>query len=146
MLVRATETDIETYLSIDMAVASKTYSHLTAREHVMEYLVRGPVYLIQATGRTVGTISYHIENGIADISGLAIHPDYQGRGLARQALELILQEIKGVTKIVLVTHPDNLKAIALYMSFGFKISERKENYFGDGEPRIIMEKQDFIGK
>jgi ribosomal protein S18 acetylase RimI-like enzyme len=32
-----------------------------------------------------------------------------------------------------------VQAMGLYQSFGFRVIERKENYYGDGEPRNILE-------
>jgi ribosomal-protein-alanine N-acetyltransferase len=58
--------------------------------------------------------------------------------LARKAMIHVLNEIELVKRIDLVTHPDNTKAINLYESLGFKIESTIENYFGDGEPRIVM--------
>ena len=53
-------------------------------------------------------------------------------------MTFVLEEFRDVKRIDLVTHPDNIKAIALYQSLGFAIESRKENYYGDGEPRIVM--------
>jgi len=40
-------------------------------------------------------------------------------------------------RIELVTHPDN-PALKLYESLGFTVESRKENYWGDGEPRLVL--------
>jgi ribosomal protein S18 acetylase RimI-like enzyme len=53
---------------------------------------------------------------------------------------MILEELKDYKRIELVTHPDNKSAIKLYFSFGFLTEKQMENYFGDGEPRILMAK------
>jgi putative acetyltransferase len=75
----------------------------------------------------------------AYISGLAIMPEFQGQGIANEAMKLILEELKDIKTIDLVTHPKNEKAIKLYKSLGFKqTGEQMENYFNDGEPRIKM--------
>lgn len=55
-------------------------------------------------------------------------------------MDSILALAKSAPKIDLVTHPENTKAIRLYESLGFKIAERKENYYGDGEPRVVLVK------
>jgi ribosomal-protein-alanine N-acetyltransferase len=52
----------------------------------------------------------------------------------------LLEEAKGCARIDLVTHPDNAAAIALYGSLGFALESRKEDYFGDGEPRVVMQR------
>ncbi len=67
-------------------------------------------------------------------------PEHQGQGIAKIAMEYILSEIGEAKRIDLVTHPENNKAVNLYASLGFAIESRKEDYFGDGEPRIVMVK------
>ena len=52
-------------------------------------------------------------------------------------MKQFIAKVSGASKIWLVTHPEN-KAVKFYESFGFKITERKENYFGDGTPRVKM--------
>jgi len=69
---------------------------------------------------------------------LVIHPNFQGQGIGREAVLFRLEKLKGVKRVWLVTHPENFKIINLYQSLGFKIEKRLENYFGDGEPRIIL--------
>jgi ribosomal-protein-alanine N-acetyltransferase len=101
--------------------------------------MKSKVYLIKEGDETVGGISYEMKTSDhAYIDGLVIKPQYQGRGLGRAATVKILDELKDVPLIDLVTHPENERAIKLYESLGFVIGERKENYFGDGEPRIVM--------
>ena len=90
---------------------------------------------------TVGSISYQIKNKThAYISGLIIKPEFQKQGLAKKALSLLLEKLKNYQKLSLVVHPEN-PAIKLYLSFGFAIKSRKENYFGDGQPRLVMVKE-----
>jgi ribosomal-protein-alanine N-acetyltransferase len=77
----------------------------------------------------------------AYIDGILVKPSHQGRGLGRAATVKLLEELKDIPLVDLVTHPDNERAIKLYESLGFVVGERKENYFGDGEPRIVMKLQ-----
>ncbi len=135
----ATEADIEAYIAIEHKVKGRTYSAITTEEGVREEFAKGPVYMIKRGAEIVGMISYEIkEDNSAYISGLTIDPKYQGLGLAKIAMKQVLDEIGGSKKVWLLTHPDNVKAVSLYQSLGFKIGERKENYFGDGEPRIVL--------
>ena len=69
---------------------------------------------------------------------MVINPRFQGQGIAREAMMIILEKFKDVKRIDLLTHPDNIKAINLYQSLGFMAESRKENYYGDGEPRIVI--------
>lgn len=58
-------------------------------------------------------------------------------GIGRAVLEQILSEFQYVKRIDLVTHPEN-PALGLYQSLGFAVEERKENFYGDGEPRLVL--------
>lgn len=88
----------------------------------------------------MGDVAYQMKNeNHAYISGLAVAKEFQGQGIAKQAMQIILEKLKNVELIDLVTHPENTKAIKLYESLGFKqVGEPMEDYFGDGEPRIRM--------
>ena len=135
----ATIADIERYIEMEQKVVSKLYSALVIPEEVIKEMKKGPVYMIMERDTVVGSVSYYKkEDQSIYISGLVIDPDYQGRGIARKVMLQILSEIKGEPRVKLVTHPDNIRAVNLYESLGFKITDRKENYFGDGEPRIEL--------
>ncbi len=138
-LQKATIADIEDYIAIEKKVTSRTYASITEEEEVKKEFENGFVYMIKKDDKSVGIISYEIKDDeSAYISGLSIDPDFQGQGIGRIALVKILNEINNVLKVWLITHPDNFRAIKLYESLNFKITGRKENYFGDGEPRIIL--------
>jgi len=138
-LQKATIAYIEDYIAIEKKVTSRTYASITEEEEVKKEFENGFVYMIKKDDKSVGIISYEIKDDeSAYISGLSIDPDFQGQGIGRIALVKILNEINNFSKVWLITHPDNFRAIKLYESLNFKITGRKENYFGDGEPRIVL--------
>lgn len=140
-LRRATLEDADIVATIEGSVSGiKVYSALTGRGEIEKEIKNSIFYLIEKDGEVVGNVSYEMKGkSHAYMSGLAVMPKFQGQGIARQAVEIILSELKDVKVIDLVTHPENEKAIKLYESFGFKkAGEIIENYFGDGEPRIRM--------
>lgn len=139
-LRRAAISDIPTLLILEESVAgTKIYSPMLKEEEWIKELGKGVVYIIEKDGEAVGNISYErINKDNVYISGLAIHPKFQGQGIAHEAVVHILKELKDIKMIDLVTHPDNIKALKLYQSLGFTIESRKENYFGDGEPRLVL--------
>jgi len=140
-LKRATLEDIDKILEVEKSViGTKIYSGLAGRDDAEKELAENIYFLIIKDGRVVGDISYQMKDGgQAYISGLAVGKEFQGQGIAREAIKILLEQLKDTKLIDLVTHPENEKAINLYKSFGFKqIGEPMENYFGDGEPRIKM--------
>lgn len=101
-------------------------------------MASGPVLLIQKDEVNVGSLSYEQKDNHIHIRGVVVIPEYQGQGIARKVLSDFLSEHKNVEKIDLVTHPDNAPALHLYKSLGFVVDSRIENYYGDGEPRLVM--------
>jgi len=141
-LQKAAIEDLPTLISIEESVANlKIYSAITSEDEWREELAKSTVYIIKKENVPVGDISYEMKNdSYAHLSGFAIIPQFQGQSIGREALTLVLEELKGVKRIDLVTHPYNTPAIMLYLSFGFSIESWKDNYFGDGEPRIVLAK------
>ena len=118
----------------------KTYSAMLEQSEWEDAIKNGPVFLVKDSEQeNIGYVSYELKsNNHAYISGIVIVPKFQGQGLAKRIMNHVLEEIHVIKRIDLVTHPDNIKAIKLYESLGFTIESRKENYFGDGEPRVTM--------
>lgn len=135
--IKATDTDIATYISIVKKVNSKIYMAVMTADEVRAEMNRGPLYMIRSGNDTVGIISYETRpDGSVYITELVIDPQFQGKGYGRAAMQKVLSEI-GTAPVSLITHPENAPAIRLYESLGFyKSGVRKENMFGDGEPRI----------
>ncbi|WED24635.1 GNAT family N-acetyltransferase [Vibrio sp. JC009] len=59
---------------------------------------------------------------------MAVHPDYQGRGVGKQLLAELFRRIT-VPGLRLGVHPENRAAIALYKKFGFCHYETPEKGF-----------------
>ncbi len=80
----------------------------------------------------------------ADITNVAVHPDYRKRGLGKQILEKLLCDAaaRGVRQMYLEVRKSNMAAQALYTTCGFvSVGERKNYYTDNGEDAVIMEKQ-----
>ncbi|MFZ2555235.1 MAG: GNAT family N-acetyltransferase [Minisyncoccia bacterium] len=136
----ATSADIPVLTRLEQSVAgTHIYSPMLEAQEWEEELARAKVFLIENNSGVVGNVSYEkMADGSVYISGLVIEPRFQGQGIARKTLENILKRLRGVKKVWLVTHPENVSAISLYQSLGFVVQERIENYYDDGEPRIKM--------
>lgn len=139
-LERATSDNIDDFLELERSVEGhSTYSAMTNRAEVLEEIRKNVVYLIRKDDHTVGSIMYEMKTPKhAHISGLVVHPDVQGQGIGKAAMIKVLKELAYIPVIDLVTHPDNERAIRLYESLGFTLGECIENYFGDGEPRVVL--------
>ncbi len=135
-LVEGTEADFETFFALEQKLAGPTYWPETTREQI--YGDNKIFFMIKSGEQTVGQLQYEKqEDNTIYLNVLAIDPDFQGKGFGKEAMKQFLAMVSNASKVWLVTHPDN-GAIKLYESFGFKITERKENYFGNGTPRVKM--------
>ena len=139
-LKKANVSDISTLLMLEKSVAgTMIYSPMLKESEWVEEFKKGVIYLIEKDNIVVGSVAYEKKDeDHVYISGLVIHPQSQGQGIAHKALQKLLEELNNIKRIDLVTHPENERALKLYQSFGFKIESRKENYFGDGEPRLVL--------
>lgn len=140
IFAKATPEDIPVLLEIEESVSGvSTYSPMLDADEWVEEIQKENVYLIKKDGIVVGNISYERSgDSHVYISGLVISPAFQGQGIARESLKKLLNDLGGIQKIDLVTHPENHKALELYQSLGFVIESRKEDYYGDGEPRLVL--------
>ena len=79
----------------------------------------------------------------ADITNVAVHPDYRQKGLGKQVLKRALEDAgaRGVTQLFLEVRVSNEAAQALYSACGFaRVGERKKYYADNQEDAVIMAK------
>ena len=89
-------------------------------------------------GYTQGGINFAKKEGW--ILSLATKKSERGRGIGRKLSERVIEllKTKRANSIYLTVHPDNLPAVELYQKLSFKSHEKVMNYYGDGEPRLVM--------
>lgn len=80
----------------------------------------------------------HKDNQI-EIGSIGIPEKFQSKGYGSAIMDYILKNNPD-KKIWLVTHPKNTKALFLYLRKGFEITGWIDNCFGDGQPRLKLEK------
>jgi len=140
---KATVDDVAEFLCMEKStIGSKIYSRISDEQEAKEEIENNEVYFIVKNGKNIGSLEYQIQDhGCAYLSGLVILPEFQGQGIARKATEFRLDKVGHMKRVYLVTHPHNSKIIILYLSLEFHIESWKDNYFGDGEPRIVLAKE-----
>jgi ribosomal protein S18 acetylase RimI-like enzyme len=137
--ISATLADIPALIAMEREQGDyKTYSPILEEEEWVEEMRTCTVFLLLLGKAAVGSVAF--EQKAIDhlyLSGLLVRPAYRGRGFGRRALEYMFATHPAVRRYDLHTHPDN-PALKLYESVGFRVEERLENFYGDGEPRVIM--------
>ncbi|PGL70576.1 GNAT family N-acetyltransferase [Bacillus sp. AFS055030] len=79
-----------------------------------------------------GFLAYSEDENEYQICRLVVHPSYFKRGIASKLVDYFLNEIAKKKKIIVSTGSENLPAINLYKSFGFKFQKSIEvapNFF-----------------
>ncbi|MFJ8066076.1 GNAT family N-acetyltransferase [Psychrobacillus sp. NPDC096426] len=99
------------------------------------WIVRG----IEVDDKTIGFTMYGLDEDTKNywICRLMIDHTSQGKGYGREAIQLILDDMKqleGCETIYLSTEPDNEVAIKLYESFGFQ----KTGNINEGEAEFVL--------
>jgi ribosomal-protein-alanine N-acetyltransferase len=77
----------------------------------------------------------------AHITILAVHPDFQGRGLGKLLLFSLLQDAvkRQLERATLEVSEHNQVALSLYQKFGFKIAGQRKGYYQKtGEDALIL--------
>ena len=136
----ATLNDALTLVAFERKVADpKTYGPPLGVQGAIKEISENTFYFIKRGDILVATAAYRLRSDKSVyISNVAVDPKYRRQGIARTVMLFILEKCKGSSRIELVVHPENENAIQLYSSLGFKVESRQENYFGDGEPRLVL--------
>lgn len=107
------------------------YPHSAAEEYY-EATIEAPdsvTYIIEAGGRTAGKVRIVHEAEVSWIYGLAVFPEYRRQGLARSALQQLIQQSALMGHCLrLEVALNNPAAMNLYESVGFEITEVQDYY------------------
>ena len=113
----------EPYMNID--------DGLFTREFKRDFLAMEDrsFYLTTDTGEEIGTITaWWQDDGWGQIHWVAIHPDYQGRGLSKPMMSVAMARLKqSHERCFLGTSTGRIPAVKLYLDFGFIPDTSREN-------------------
>ncbi len=128
---------LETIMSLPSdRISTKFIEELTGDDHVL-------VAEAEAEGRAraVGVVGLHVSplprKRHSARLGVAIHPDWQGRGIGRALMRAVLDladDWLRLVRVELEVFTDNARAIGLYRSLGFRVEGTKRRAaIRDGE-------------
>ena len=105
-----------------------------SREALEEELENPYAHYVVCTdgaGNVLGYIGSRIVLDSADITNVAVRPVYRRRGIARQLVGRMLEQMaeKGVTGVLLEVRESNLPAQNCYAQAGFSVVGRRKNYY-----------------
>jgi ribosomal-protein-alanine N-acetyltransferase len=91
--------------------------------------------------RVIGMVVVWLVMDEAHIATIAVHPEYRGRGIAKDMLKIALDEVirRGMHSATLEVRAGNIIAQRLYSRFGFQVVGRRPRYYRDNdEDALIM--------
>jgi ribosomal protein S18 acetylase RimI-like enzyme len=136
--------DIDLLLELEQEASSKYYHAYTKKADIQNYIDNSNIFLVKNSNEVLGSISYEDKgSGKAYFDGLITRKSQRGKGVASNAMERLFKLLrnKSFKSISLLTHPHNSPALRLYLKIGFVLQSWVDNPFGDGEPRVKLEKK-----
>ena len=96
----------------------------------------------EESGKVVGYAGVWMMYDCADITNIAVDPEYRREGLGGKMLELLtnVSRDRGMESITLEVRASNIPAISLYEKYGFERSGLRKRYYKDNEDAILMTK------
>lgn len=97
--------------------------------------------LVESDGRIIAYVLFWVLPGAIDVHNIAVHPDYQRRGIARLLLDRVISEARrqSAIRVMLEVRQSNTAAQKLYESTGFAITGIRKAYYSDnGEDALAM--------
>lgn len=103
----------------------------------------GYVLYVVDNENVIALLSGYSAVGEADITSIAVHPEYRRKGLALGLIERFIEMIPDdAESIFLEVRESNAPAIALYEKCGFeRLSVRKNFYSQPRENAVVMQKK-----
>lgn len=137
---RADAADVALIAAFEIEVADgKLYGRPLERDAVLSEIAANQYHLLLLGDRLVATGALRLQDdGSAYLSNIAVLPSLRRQGLGRAMMNHLLGSCGGASSLTLAVHPDNEPAIALYRSLMFSPTIVRDNFFGDGEPRLMM--------
>jgi ribosomal protein S18 acetylase RimI-like enzyme len=126
----ATAADFEGYYQLRHAVLRAPWGQAPGSERAPDDETATHALMIDTAGQAIGVCRLHLATAReAQIRFMAIHPDYQGRGLGRQLLTFLEQQARhqGACCISLQAREN---AVRFYESCGYTVQEKTHLLYG----------------
>ncbi len=130
LLHPATSADLDEMVRISAASFDESLSRAKGFLEQTLYSDHRTQYLARLDGMPVGIGGIGDEEDSTTIFGLAVHPDWQGRGIGRGMIALLLGEMRKHEKrnILIEVNSANANALHLYLSCGFSSTVTNDYY------------------
>ena len=139
---KATQKDAAKLVEMDKIIFTRPFDiFFTEPEFKKIFNHKGETGFIYNGKKLTGYYSWiDIDKNVTELMSIGILPEFQGKGIGSECVKYILSNLKKKKRIILVTHPKNIGALKTYMKHGFEIYGFKENHYGPGHHRVMMQK------
>lgn len=98
-------------------------------------------FVLKRENEIIGFINFDLIYDRAELININIIDKYKGNGYGKMLLQFMIEDVKKKAKnITLEVRKDNIIAINLYKSNGFKEKAIRKNYYGSVDA-ILMERE-----
>lgn len=96
-------------------------------------------FIMEYENKVIGYCGIWIVVDQAQITTIAIEPNYRGLGLGQLMLKYVMNFASAVATLMsLEVRVENRTAQHVYEKLGFEYGGRRKNYYGDGEDALVM--------
>ena len=97
-------------------------------------------YVFEEDNNIIGYISSNFDGEILEILNFCIDPDYQHKHYGSKLFDFMLNDIKGIKRIILEVNETNTNAISFYTKYGFNTINVRKQYYENKYDAYLMEK------
>ncbi len=137
-----TEKDIDEVYEINRLSFSSPWSRENFEREILNNKI-AKYFVVEKDNRIVGYIGFWQIFREAQITAIAVHPDFRRKGIGEAMLDYIIELCKknSIEEIVLEVRVSNTIAQNLYLKKGFKKVGIRKWYYRDGEDALVMIKK-----
>ncbi len=141
MLRKLENTDIDSVIELENSTIGETLGFNMLNDIITNPIMNAYVYLDKDIVK--GYISVSFDGYTLEILNFCVDSNSQNKGIGKKLLNYaIINAYKdGCKNVVLEVRRDNVKAIHLYESFGFKVISTRKQYYKDLCDALVYEKK-----
>lgn len=129
--------DVSTISELENICFSDAWSENTLAESLEND--RYVFFVAKDQKKTVGYAGIVLSDDVADVTRIAVFPEFRKKGVGKTLFLALLDECKenGITTIFLEVRADNIPAICLYEKLGGERFGVRKNYYGSGIDALL---------
>lgn len=140
MIRKLEKKDIDSIVSLENETIGSSLGSSMLNDILTNPLMGAYVYF---EDEVLGYISYSFDGEIVEILNFCVTNKKQNQGIGKKLLSYLFEQMisLGAKTSILEVREDNVRAIHVYESFGYKKISIRKNYYKDSCNAIVYEKR-----